>query len=323
MNLMELIPRKPDYLIERLEPGAVPEPTDSLTEWSNSFPHAVLVWLTETASKKRSLSDVLTAFATREEGWIKHILEGIQLMGEADIADRAANGYRNALRIDARYPDKPTLSVFGTELWHAWNNPKNATHNKEHGRRFELFFESALYKIPELRHSQSMRAILPALYLVPYMHDAVQMLWEQKNLDTGDSVDTKQGHALGACIVLYATSFRYAIEARMSIEQAKQAAAMAIYMMIRHDVPERFKDVYDKADVDASKTKYVVDDASGNEENNELWEAWRSYKSTSRYVVAKGFIVSFKKERNGEGVESISLNFVMEYSGGISEMKND
>lgn len=223
-----------EYLFER---SYETKYDDDLYRWNVVVPLAMKAWFRVTFDRNRSLRGVYSSFRDAKESRTKHILEGIEFVGWMEIADRASNGLRVALRRDYRNEQNP--SIFGGIFTKAYDNPALSDHNHEHIRRQERWFETMLLNIGELRHSHSIFEWIDSGLLFS-MHDADQLLTLQRNLDEGTHLDAKKGHGLGAAVMLLALHKRYAIERKTSIHNAWEICSGTALMAMKHDKPEEF-----------------------------------------------------------------------------------
>jgi hypothetical protein len=235
-DIQTVVGQSPAYLYER---DTMLHEMDAMHEILMQGAH---VWYRENADRHLPSSGLLRTEHDKNESFIAHVSDGIESLRQLDIAERAANGLRWYLQYDNRNPNEE--SEFGKKLFRATNNWRLSDHAHKHFRRDERWIEAMMINIGALRHTHDVSRWTDSIMLVPYWHDADQLLTLQRNLDNRGmegwrDLNVKNGHGLAAAVMLLAMHKRYAVERAVTVEEAWRICAGAAYMIVKHDVPEQ------------------------------------------------------------------------------------
>ncbi|MBI2009995.1 MAG: hypothetical protein HYS86_02325 [Candidatus Chisholmbacteria bacterium] len=226
-------PERP-YLFERSEE----------VDWDMTFEFAavgMLAWLRESAFRPRSRSKIVQdAWVAASEGNLERfVLEGLEVIKEAELGKRAANSLRLALGEDAHNPG--VESQWGRDLICAYEDPNVADHGAPHGRVVKAWVMAGLKEIPELRHTHSVVSMVRSMMDFPYSHDMAKAYWEYKNL-AEERVSPTVGHNFAGANMKLALHTRYAQENGVRKRDAWRVEAFAAAMGLLHSEPEKFKE---------------------------------------------------------------------------------
>ncbi|OGK15557.1 hypothetical protein A2774_06060 [Candidatus Roizmanbacteria bacterium RIFCSPHIGHO2_01_FULL_39_12c] len=312
--------KPPDYFFPRYQ---YTEHDIDLQDPTFIYRHGFNTWWRETVLRKRSRLEVIKA--SRGENKFDHIMEGVDFAHRLDIADRAANGLRLALAYDSRPEKYDEFSRFGITFTVGYNNPELADHNHSHYRRVERLIEALLFNIGELRHSQSLKQYIDALYLFANFHDTAQVYNLQFNLMSPEDEqikDVKKAHGLEAAVMLLLFHRRYAIERKVDIHTAWNICAQAAAMTMLHDHPKKFMNLL--------SSRLKADDLVKNLENEDgqitkLAEVFDGDSDTVVDVFSltpRQLLLILGKIKGGKGY-GLPVSLVDEYSAEIDEVLNN